>query len=302
LFAGGFRVEIRGGILNTAGCMNTKFTVLALLAGLTAMEMRADETNSPFKNDLQKASYAIGANFGARWKMQGVEVDYDAYLKGLKDAMEGGKVLLTEGEIRDVLNNYQQELAAKQQQKRLQVAEKNKKDGEAFLAANKQKPGIVTTPTGLQYKILEGGNGESPKPEDNVSVHYRGTLIDGTEFDSSANNGGVASFRVDGVIRGWTEALSQMKPGAKWQLFIPSDLAYGESGRPPRIEPNATLIFEIELVSVQSAPQRVPLTSDVIKVPSLEEMKKGAKIETIKAEDVEKLQKQEQEKQKPKQK
>jgi FKBP-type peptidyl-prolyl cis-trans isomerase FklB len=278
--------------------MNTKTTALTILAILTTTGvLHADGTNSPFKDDKEKASYAIGLNFGSNWKRQEIEVDYDAFVRGLKDA-ENDKKLLTEDEVRSTISKFSQELEAKRQEKRRQLGEKNKKDGEAFLAANKDKPGVITSASGLQHKILAEGSGDSPKAEDTVTVNYRGTLIDGTEFDSSAKNGRPASFRVDGVIRGWTEALTEMKPGAKRQLFIPSSLAYGEFGRPPQIGPNSTLIFEIELVSIQTAPPRAPLTSDIIKVPSLDEMKKGAKIETIKAEDLEKLQKQEQEKKK----
>lgn len=277
--------------------MNTKATALTVFVIFTtAGFLRAEGTNSPFKDDREKVSYAIGMFYGNNWKRQDIEVDYDSLVRGLKDAASGGAKLLTEEEIRETLTKFQQGLAAKQQEKQRQLGEKNKKEAEAFLAENKGKPGVVTLPSGLQYKILAEGSGDSPKPEDTVAVNYRGTLIDGTEFDSSVKSGGPASFRVNGVVRGWTEALTLMKPGAKWQLFIPSDLAYGEHGRPPQIGPSSALVFDVELVSVQAAPPRAPLTSDIIKVPSLEEMKKGAKIETIKAEDLEKLQKQSQEK------
>lgn len=274
--------------------MNMKSTAFAALAIITTTGLlRADESKA-FTNELDKVSYAIGVNIGSNWKRQDVAVDYDYLVRGLKDGVSDGAKLLTEEEIRETLGKYQRELMAKQQEKMRLAAEKNKKEGEAFLAANKAKPGVVTTESGLQYKILAAGEGDSPKPEDTVSVNYRGTLIDGTEFDSNANQGKPASFRVNGVIRGWTEALTLMKPGAKWELTIPSELAYGEAGSPPRIGPNAPLIFEVELLSFHAPPKPAPLTSDIIKVPSLEEMKKGAKIETIKAEDLEKLQKQEQ--------
>jgi FKBP-type peptidyl-prolyl cis-trans isomerase FklB len=194
--------------------------------------------------------------------------------------------------MRQVITDYQREM-------RTQLGEKNKKTGADFLAGNKTKEGVkthavtVTTNTyELQYKVLTEGNGESPKTNDMVTVNYRGTLIDGTEFDSSYKRGQPATFPVNGVIRGWTEALQMMKPGAKWQLFIPSELAYGERGT-ANIGPNATLIFEVELVSsqprqtVQAAPApSQPVTSDIIKVPSKEELEKGAKIEVIKAADL----------------
>lgn len=281
--------------------MNTKATVFAILTGfLTATGLQAEGTNV-FKSDKEKVGYAVGVNLGMNWKRQEIDLDFDQLLRGLKDATAGSKTLLTEQEVREVLTKFQQELMAKQQEKRRQEGEKNKQEGEAFLAKNKTKPGIITLTNGLQYKVIAEGTGDIPKPQDTVTVKYRGTLIDGTEFDSSdkAPNG-MATFGVTRVIRGWTEALTRMKAGSKWQLFIPSDLAYGERGFGPKIGPNTTLLFDLELVSSQPpAPpvQSAPLTSDIIKVPSLEEMKKGAKIETIKAEDVDKLIKEQQKQQ-----
>ena len=210
----------------------------------------------------------------------------------LKDAMAGVPNKLSDQEAQQTIMSYQQE-------KRKQMLEKNKKEGEAFLEANKSKPGVITLPNGLQYKVLAEGSGDSPKAEDVVEVNYRGSLTDGTEFDSNAKTGKPFTTPANRVIKGWTEALTRMKPGAKWQLVIPADLAYGERGSPPKINPNSVLLFDVELLSFKAAPPVTnaaptaqPLTSDIIKVPSLEEMKKGAKIETIKAEDVEKLQKQ----------
>jgi len=198
--------------------------------------------------------------------------------------------------MRDTLAEYQKTLAAKQRKIREEAAVKNKADDETFLAKNITKPGVVTLPDGLQYKIITNGNGTMPAPDDVVTVNYRGTLLDGTEFDSSYKRGQPAQFPVGNVIRGWTEALQQMKIGSKWQLFIPAQLAYGEQGR-PGIPPNSVLIFEVELLATEhpSPPAsgvstNAPLTSDIIKVPSLEEMKKGAKIEVIKPEDAAKLQ------------
>ena len=284
-FAGGF---------SNIPAMNTNAIVFAILISVAATAGLRAEDAKPFKDESEKASYAIGLNIGTTWKQQDVDVDYDQLVRGIKDAKSGGPTALTEVEVREVLNKYRQELMAKQAEKRRLASEKNKQEGEKFFAENKTKPGIITLTNGLQYKVITEGVGEPPKAEDNVTVNYRGTLIDGTEFDSSAKAGKPASFRVNGVIPGWTQALTRMKPGAKWQLFIPAELAYGESGRAPTIGPGAPLIFDVELVSVQPNVPVVsaPLTSDIIKVPSLEEMKKGAKIETIKAEDVEKLQKQ----------
>jgi FKBP-type peptidyl-prolyl cis-trans isomerase FklB len=278
--------------------MNTKRIAMAILLGVIAAGVVRAEDKKPFKDEKEEASYAIGMNYGSLFKRMDVDVDYDALLKGIKDARGDGATLLSEKEMREVLTKFQQELMAKQREKQRLLGEKNEKEGAAFLAANKDKPGIITLTNGLQYTILADGKGPSPKPDDIVSVNYRGTLIDGTEFDQSPTNQ-PATFAANRVIRGWTEALTRMKAGSKWKLFIPSDLAYGPTGRPPKIGSNATLIFEVELVSfkpppVAAANPHQPLTSDIIKVPSLEEMKKGAKIETIKADEVEKLQKEQQ--------
>jgi len=284
--------------------MNTKTATLTLLTGLLTAGAALAEGTNLFKNDPEKIGYAIGLNIGKNWKQQELDVDYEMLVRGIKDAKAGGATLLTETEERETLNKLSQELRAKYAEKQRRLSEQNKTNGEAFLAANKAKPGIITLPNGLQYKVLDEGKGDAPKPEDTVEVNYRGSLIDGTEFDSNAKTGKPFTTPANRVIRGWTEALTRMKPGAKWQLFIPADLAYGERGSPPKIGPNATLLFDVELLSFKPAPIATnapaapgqPLTSDIIKVPSAEEMKKGAKIETIKAEDVEKLQKQSQEK------
>ena len=243
-----------------------------------------------FSNDKSRNSYAIGMMFGSRFKQQELDVDYDWMVRGLKDVQAGGSTLMTEQEMAGTLNQFQKDNAVKQEKKRREIAEKNKQDGEAFLAENKTKPGVVTLPDGLQYKIITNGTGATPVMNDTVVVNYRGTSIDGREFDSSANAGHPVQLTVGNVIPGWTEALMRMKAGSKWQLFVPSELAYGERGR-PGIQPNSVLIFEVELVSTEhpssvAAPGlAAPITSDIIKVPSQEEMKKGAKIEIIKNED-----------------
>ena len=210
----------------------------------------------------EKASYAIGMNWGNGLHRQGVEVDMPALMQGMKDAMAGTKTLLTEEEARAALMQLQSEVQAKQQAKAAQEGEANKKEGEAFLAANKSKEGVVTLPSGLQYKILKEGSGPKPKATDSVVCNYKGTLINGTEFDSSYKRGEPATFPVTGVIKGWTEALQLMPVGSKWQLFIPSDLAYGARGTPGGpIGPNSTLIFEVELLSIKEkapAPDQVP--------------------------------------------
>lgn len=264
----------------------------------TPMDKTPAGTNV-FSGEKARISYAIGMTIGHNFQAQGVEVDTDLLVRGLKDMQPGGTTLLTPQEMRDTLAEYQKTLAAKQQKMREEAAVKNKADGEAFLAGNKTKPGVVTLPDGLQYKIITDGSGTIPASNDVVTVNYRGTLIDGTEFDSSISRGKPAQFPVGNVIPGWTEALTHMKIGSKWEVFVPSELAYGPSGRPPRILPDSVLIFEVELLSTEhpgppspapAASNNPPLTSDIIKVPSLEEMKKGAKIEVIKPEDAAKLQ------------
>jgi len=206
------------------------------------------------KTQKDKFSYALGMNTGKRMgdslKKQSVPFDPAILARGLKDGLAGGKTLLTDEEAQAVLNEVKTELDKMRQEKMQQAGEANKKEGEAFLTANKVKEGVVTLPSGLQYKILTAGTGPKPTASDSVVCNYRGTLVSGTEFDSSFKSGKPVTFPVTGVIKGWTEALQLMAVGSKWQLFIPSDLAYGPSGRPP-IEPNATLIFEVELLSIQ---------------------------------------------------
>jgi FKBP-type peptidyl-prolyl cis-trans isomerase FklB len=236
-----------------------------------------------------RVSYAIGMMMGHNFQAQGVEVNADMLVRGLKDMQSGGATLLTPQEMHDTLTDFQKSIAANQRKMHEEAAAKSKADGEAFLAQNKTKPGIVALPDGLQYKIITTGNGANPLLNDVVTVNYRGMLIDGTEFDSSAKAGHPAQFAVNSVIPGWTEALKNMKVGSKWEIFVPAELAYGERGR-PGIPPNAVLIFEVELLAAEHSKPSEPLTSDIIKVPSLDEMKKGAKIEVIKPEDVEKAQ------------
>jgi FKBP-type peptidyl-prolyl cis-trans isomerase FklB len=205
------------------------------------------------KTQKDKASYAIGMSMGGSLKKNGIEVNSDVLFAGIKDALSGSKPLMTEEEMKDTMTALQKEAQAKQQEQAKAVAEKNKKEGEAFLAANKKKDGVITLKSGLQYKIIKSGSGKTPKATDSVTVNYRGTLIDGTEFDSSYKRGQPATFPVNGVIPGWTEALQLMKEGAKWQLFIPSNLAYGERGAGGVIGPDAVLIFDVELISINKS-------------------------------------------------
>jgi FKBP-type peptidyl-prolyl cis-trans isomerase FklB len=220
--------------------------VAAALLPLSA----AEPSSSPLKTQQDKVSYVLGMNLGKQLKKNDVEINYDFYLKGLKDAVSGQNVLLTDEEAQKVMIQFQQELRAKQSAKSKAEGDQNKKAGEAFLEANKKKEGVVTTPSGLQYKVIVKGTGPIPTTNDTVVTHYRGTLINGTEFDNSYKRGEPATFPVTGFIKGWTEALLMMPVGSKWQLFIPSDLAYGERGR-PSIPPDSALLFDIELLQIK---------------------------------------------------
>jgi FKBP-type peptidyl-prolyl cis-trans isomerase len=208
------------------------------------------------KTDKDKFSYALGMNLGQSLHKQSVDVDADILLHGMKDALAAGKTLLTEAEARTVLVAAQTELRKKMQEKAAAEAVANKKQGDDYLVANKSKDGVVALPSGLQYKILQEGTGPKPTATDKVVCNYKGTLIDGTEFDSSYKRGEPAHFPVTGVIKGWTEALQLMPVGSKWQLFVPSELAYGERQAGPQIGPNSTLIFEVELLSIE--PKEAP--------------------------------------------
>jgi FKBP-type peptidyl-prolyl cis-trans isomerase len=213
------------------------------------------QTPSAFATEKERVSYAIGMNVGTGLHKQDIDVDPNLLLQGLKDGLSGGKTLMTEDEIRATFQQLQASVKAKQDEKLKVLGETNKKEGDTFLAANKTKEGVVTLPSGLQYKILQQGTGPKPTAADTVVCNYKGTLINGTEFDSSYKRGQPATFPVGRVIKGWTEALQLMPTGSKWQLVIPSDMAYGERGAGNDIGPNATLIFEVELVSIQEKPK-----------------------------------------------
>jgi FKBP-type peptidyl-prolyl cis-trans isomerase FklB len=198
-----------------------------------------------------RISYTIGVNIGQDFKTQKMDIDTDFLLMGLKDSITGKELRLTDEEMVSEIQTFQQEMQAKMAAEMEVLIAKNAADGEAFLAENAKKEGVVVTESGLQYKILEIGEGDSPGLADVATVHYRGTLIDGTQFDSSYDRGQPATFPVGGVIAGWTEALQLMKPGAKWQIVIPAGLAYGERGAGKDIGPNSTLLFDVELISVE---------------------------------------------------
>ena len=226
---------------------------LALALTLTGAVLAAEEEN-PLKTDKDKVSYSIGMDIGRTFKQRAFDLNTDMVARGIKDALTGGKVLLNDDQAREVLENFAKDMAAKQEGLRNAQAEKNKKAGADFLAENKKKDGVKTTASGLQYKVVKAGTGKTPKASDTVKTHYKGTLIDGTEFDSSYKRNEPAVFPVNGVIPGWTEALQLMPVGSKWQLFIPSELAYGERGAGSAIAPNSVLTFEIELISIEEQP------------------------------------------------
>ena len=229
--------------------MRSRIFLSALLIILAMVTLAFGEDE--LKNKEDKLSYALGLNIGNSFKQQSIEIKPDIFLKGIKDAFAGGKQLLSDDEVRETMVVLNKELAEKKAEAMKKLAEKNKEDAVTFFAENKKKEGVKTLAGGLQYKIITEGKGKSPKATDTVTVHYRGTLIDGKEFDSSYRRGEPATFPVNGVISGWTEALQLMKAGSKWQLFLPSNLAYGEKGAGNLIGPNAALIFEVELISVK---------------------------------------------------
>jgi FKBP-type peptidyl-prolyl cis-trans isomerase FklB len=221
-----------------------KLKLIVVLGILFLVSQVSAEEKLVLKNQKEKVSYIIGINIGSNLRRQLIDIDPSILAKGIQEALTGAKPLLTEQEIQETMIAFQKELM-----------EKYKKQGEDFLAENKKKEGVKTLPSGLQYKVIKAGTDKKPKADDTVTVNYRGTLIDGTEFDSSYKRGQPATFRVSGVIPGWSEALQLMGEGAKWQLFIPSNLAYGERGMGGIIGPNATLVFEVELVSINPKTQ-----------------------------------------------
>ena len=262
-----------------------KITITLLCLGVALPIFAAD--TSALTDEKSRVSYAIGMMLGHNWQQQGLDIDVDIAASAIKAVQSSNATLLTPEQAQATLKTFQQEFRAKQQVKQAELGVKNRATGDAFLSANKKVPGIQTLPDGLQYLVLTKGTGAQPVANDVVTVNYRGMLLDGTEFDSSYKRGQPAQFPVNGVIRGWTEALLNMPIGSKWKLFIPSELAYGEQGN-RGIPPNSVLIFEVELLDAKApapTPAAAPLTSDIIKVPSAAEMKNGAKVEVIKAAD-----------------
>ena len=229
---------------------------ILILALVLATGLRAESSPKPspaasaaegsgvLKDDAAKFSYTIGRRFGQTFVKEKVPVDMEALIRGVKDGVGEAKSLISEEEAQQVLVSFQKKIRA-------EISDRNKKEGEAFLETNKKKDGVKSTASGLQYKVLKEGTGDSPKASDTVVTHYRGTLVSGKEFDSSEKHGGPATFGVGQVIPGWTEALQLMKVGSKWELYVPSKLAYGERQMGPDIMPNSTLIFSIELIEIK---------------------------------------------------
>jgi FKBP-type peptidyl-prolyl cis-trans isomerase FklB len=233
---------------------------IALIA-LAICSVALAEEKTTLKDAKDKVSYSIGLDIGTTLKKQKVDVNPDTLSAGLRDALTGAKPQMTDDEIKETMTTFSKDLSEKQQSAAREAATKNTAEGEKFLAENKSKPGVKTTASGLQYKVLKEGTGASPKETDTVVTNYRGTLINGTEFDSSYKRNEPATFPVNGVIKGWTEALQLMKKGSKYQLFIPSALAYGPRGAGQDIGPNATLIFEVELMDIKPPAASIPAAS-----------------------------------------
>jgi FKBP-type peptidyl-prolyl cis-trans isomerase FklB len=251
---------LAGGILLSSGQTQDAATPAAKKPA-TASKAASANAGPVLDTPKAKVSYALGANLGNNIRSQSIDIDPTILYGALEDALAGRKTLMTEAEIHATLVDLTNQIRQKQMAERKELGDKNQKEGEAFLAENKTKDGVVVLPSGLQYKILKAGDGKKPGASDTVVCNYRGTLVDGKEFDSSETHSGPATFPVSGVIKGWTEALQLMPVGSKWELFIPSNLAYGERGAGPNIGPNAALIFDIELLSIKepSAPAQKPV-------------------------------------------
>jgi FKBP-type peptidyl-prolyl cis-trans isomerase FklB len=242
--------------------MKTSFLIIAASVALASLAPAAE---TELKDQKEKVSYSIGIDIGNTLKRQMIDVNAELLNRGIRDGLSGTKPLLTEEQIKETMSAFQKDMMAKQTAAKKAAGEKNAAEAKKFLAENKAKEGVKTTASGLQYKVLKEGTGPSPKATETVKVNYRGTTLDGTEFDSSYKRGQPASFPVNRVIKGWTEGLQLMKVGSKYQLFVPADLAYGERGAGSDIGPNATLIFEVELLGITpegTTPAPKPATYD----------------------------------------
>jgi FKBP-type peptidyl-prolyl cis-trans isomerase FklB len=229
-----------------------KHTALALALCLALPALAADPAPK-LNTDAQKAAYSIGFNFGSSLTKEVPDIDAEALQRGLQDALKKKQPALTPEQQAEVMNKFQQTVMA-QKQARMEASEKKNTEAAAkFMADNAKKPGVTALPSGLQYQVIASGKGATPKANDRVKVHYQGTLLNGEVFDSSIKRGEPATFQVDQVIPGWTQALQKMKVGDKWKLFIPPELGYGKRGAGAKIEPGMALVFEVELLEVQAA-------------------------------------------------
>ncbi len=263
-----------------------KYLSIICMTALAMVCLRG-ATTEDFEDQNKRHGYALGANYGRLLKQNGVEVDLDMFFQGMKDYI-ADQSLMEDADIAAATKEINELVSQRRKAEQDRIAGENLEKGKAFLEENRAKEGVKVLASGLQYKVISEGTGAVPTASDKVTVHYRGTFLDGKEFDSSYSRGKPASFNVTGVIRGWTEALQLMSVGSKWQLFIPSDLAYGPNGN-RNIPPNSTLLFEVELLGIETNAKpkpAQPITSDIIKVPSAEELKKGAQPEVIKKDEV----------------
>lgn len=233
------------------------FAVMVLCLGAAPIARAQDETAQPaealpegLQSLPQRAGYAIGFNMGTNMLQQEVDIDLEAMIRGLRDGLGDAAAALTDEQLQATMQEFQQQMVAKQQEMQEMALSENKAAGDAFREDNAAKEGVQTTESGIQYEVLEAGEGAKPTASDQVTVHYKGTLVDGTQFDSSYERGQPATFQVGGVVKGWQEVLQMMPAGSKWRVVIPPDLAYGDRGSPPRIGPGSTLVFEIELLSI----------------------------------------------------
>ena len=264
----------------------------------TALAKLAEQQQSPIQNQPETAagkpsgkptskkerfSYAVGLQIGGDFGSKEIEIDFAQFAEGIKTAYLSKDKLMTEEESKKILDDVWKDYQQREQAKRTAEADTAKKAGIDYLAANRKKPGVKITPSGLHYRVIKAGEGTPPTKNDKVEVHYRGWTIDGKEFDSSHSRNETSTFGVTQVIRGWTETLTMMKPGGKWEIVVPQELAYGPGGKRPKIPPYSTLRFEIELISVEQAKAaaKKPVTSNIVRIPSQAELKQGAKPEIL---------------------